>query len=628
MSADAGTPRTTSRLGGLARRIGVHLGRLAPPGVGRATLCSPLVGIVAGLGAVAFVHGLDWANDHILWPVMHLRFPPTAEDLPHLLSRPYPWWAIVLLPTVGGLSSGLLVFSLAPEAEGHGTDALIRAFHRNEGRIRTRVPFVKAITSILTIGTGGSAGQEGPITQIGAGFGSFLAKVLRLTPDERRVMILAGASGGIGAIFRAPLGGALFGVEILYRSSALETAALWPCLAASITAYTTFALFRTPKPLFAVPPVSFHGLADLPGFALLALVLTIFGGLFVHVYYGLREHVFAKIPLPEHVKPAIGGLAVGLLGLLVPEVLGSGYGWVQWGAIGEPSNLAAPGETPFSPNLAAGTLVLLALMKIVATSLTLGSGGSGGTFGPSVWVGGMLGGAVGLGLRAAWPSAGIDPAAYVLVGMGGFFAGVSKAPIASLIIVSEITGSYSLLVPLILVCGLTFALSKRWTLFPEQVVGPADSPAHRGELLVDVLEGLRVADAGIRTEGLERIPAALPFDRVLRLAADSQETVFPVVDPDGGLTGIFSLRDIRSALAGSRIGSLVIADDLATRPVVTVATDDDLHTALKRLNALNVDEIPVVAAGDPTHLVGLLSRRSITAAYETRLDGLRTAGQH
>ncbi|HEU5116943.1 MAG TPA: chloride channel protein, partial [Isosphaeraceae bacterium] len=181
------------------RFFGILTYRWATPGAGRVAVCSPLVGFVAGLGAVAFLLSLDWMMDHVLGQWMGLNMPPTGEGSPHPITRPSVWWLVLLIPTVGGLISGLIVFTWAPEAEGHGTDALIKAFHRGGGQIRSRVPLIKAVASIITIGTGGSAGQEGPIAQIGAGFGSFLARLLRLTPDERRLLVLAGAAGGIGA---------------------------------------------------------------------------------------------------------------------------------------------------------------------------------------------------------------------------------------------------------------------------------------------------------------------------------------------------------------------------------------------------------------------------------------------
>jgi CIC family chloride channel protein len=597
--------------------------RWATPGAGRVALCSPLVGVVAGLGATAFLLLLSLTIEHVLGGVLHLHIPPTGEGTPHAVTYAWPWWLVILVPTIGGLASGLLVFSLAPEAEGHGTDAMIRAFHRGGGMIRGRIPLIKGAASIITIGSGGSAGQEGPIAQIGAGFGSVLGSLLRLSPSECRLLVLAGAAGGIGAIFRAPLGGALFGCEVLYSTAAMEASALLPCLASSIVAYSTFALFVTPRPIFIVPALAFHGLRDLPLFAVLALCCAALGGYYVRVFYGIRDRIFRPLPIPRHLKPAVGGFLLGVLALWVPEVMSGGYGWVQWGAIGMPPSLALPGEPIFTPHLGVRSLLLLAVLKVVATGLTIGSGGSGGVFGPSVFIGGMLGGAVGQLLHAAFPAAEIDPSAFALVGMGGFFAGVSKTPLTSIVMVCEMAGSYSLLVPLMLVCGLNFALSRHWTLYEEQVATPVDSPAHAGEFVVDVLERLRVEQVPIRRENLEVITESTPFSEVLPRVANSTETLFPVVDAAGRLTGVFTLRDIRLALLGSDWGPLVLATDLATRPVLTVTPQDDLHTALRRLTELNVDEIPVVDSGDPTQLIGLLHRRELVAAYSGQIEALR-----
>ena len=288
------------------------------PGVGRATICSPVVGIIAGLGAVAFLVCLQGMYGVVLGGLLHFHMPPTLEGEPHAVTYPWPWWLVLLVPTVGGLISGVLVFTWAPEAEGHGTDAMIRAFHQGGGMIRSRVPFIKSVASIITIGTGGSAGQEGPIAQIGSGFGSYLARVLEASsqraadPDARR------SGRGRGRHLPGSAGRRLFAGEVLYSSTAFESAALLPCLASSIVAYSTFALFITPKPIFSLPPLTFPGPADLPLYVGLTLVCAVFGWLYVRVFYGMRDKLFNPMPIPRQLKPAVGGLLLGPWRLAYP----------------------------------------------------------------------------------------------------------------------------------------------------------------------------------------------------------------------------------------------------------------------------------------------------------------------
>ena len=255
---------------------------------------------------------------------------PTSEDKPHAITYPGPWWMVILVPAVGGLISGILVFTWAPEAEGHGTDAMVRAFHRGGGVIRSRVPAIKTIASIITIGTGGSAGQEGPIPQIGAGFGSWLARTLKLPPTDRRLLMLAGAAGGVGAIFRAPLGGALFAGEVLYSSTAFESAALLPCLASSIVAYSTFAMFITPKPIFNLPDMSFRGARVTLVHCVNTLVRRRRLALRACLLWAARS-LFQAFADPKTPQAGFGRLITRHRGL---EVSGSDGRWLWLGAMG------------------------------------------------------------------------------------------------------------------------------------------------------------------------------------------------------------------------------------------------------------------------------------------------------
>ena len=580
-------------------------------GSGRLILFSVLVGVVSGLGAAAFFWSIELFQGFVLGDIVGY-FPPQAgsEPVSHAQSLPEYWWLVLLVPTLGGLVCGWIVFTFAPEAEGHGTDAVVKAFHHLAGNIRGRVPLVKAVSSIITIGTGGSAGREGPIAQIGAGFGSFVGRRLKLTDRERRVLLMAGAAGGIGAIFRAPLGGALFSVEVLYASTAIEFFAFVPCVCASVVAYSVFAAIFGKGVAFNVPEgVAFGGIADLPFYLVFAVLCAVVGYAYVRLFYGARDRLFRKIPIPNYFKPAIGGFLLGLIALYLPQTMAGGYGWIQQALDG---------------NLAMELMALLVLAKIVATSVTISSGGSGGVFAPSLFIGAMLGGAFGQGCDSLFPGIAPDPRAFVLVGMGGFFAGVAKVPLTGLIMVSEMCGSYDLLVALMVVCFVNVALiSQRWTLYEEQVSSLIDSPAHLGDFVVDILAEIRVSEVFQPDRRPILIREDMPLPEILRIVAGSDASYFPVVDRNDELVGFFSIHDTRTALLGDDGGGLVLASDLARQPVPTVTPDDNLHTALKIYTSREVDEIPVVSSEDPRKVLCMLPRGDVIAAYDYQMSLLR-----
>jgi CIC family chloride channel protein len=578
---------------------------------GRLIVYSPLVGIVAGLGAVVFFYLLMSFQEFALGSIEGY-YPPAAgsERIDHLPQMPTRPWAVLAVPTIGGLVCGMLVFGLAPETEGHGTDAIVKAFHRLRGKIRGRVPFVKTAASIITIGTGGSAGREGPIAQIGAGFGSFLATWLGHSDSDRRLLMLAGAAGGIGAIFRAPLGGALFVSEVLYSSTALETAAVIPCFISSITAYTVFSLVYGTGLAFKTPAsLSFGGAAELPFYLVFAVVCALVGYIYVLVFYGLRDHVFHKLKVPRFIKPAIGGFFLGSLALAYPELMSGGYGWIQRAIDG---------------GLTMQLMLILCFGKILATSLTISSGGSGGVFAPSLYIGAMIGGAYGLACQKFFPGVITHPEAFVLVGMGGLFAGVARVPLTAMLMVCEMSGNYGLLVPLMLVSIVNVAiLSSRWTLYEEQVFALVDSPAHQGDFVIDVLERIRVRDVMRSDRRYEIVNEGTPLTEILRIASRATCTYFPVCDSEHNLVGIFSLRDLRAVLTGNGAGKLVVAADIASSPVLTVDPDDDLHTALRRFTQKNIDDIPIVDPEHKSQILGMLSRRDVISAYHDKVTELQ-----
>ncbi len=586
--------------------------------MGRPIALSALVGLVAGVGALAFYFSANAVDAFFLKGLGGFHPPEEGagaiarlgEGVIDSLEMHHRWF-LFLIPVIGGLVSGFLVFKFAPEAEGHGTDAAIDAFHNKGGFIRGRVPLIKAVASIATIGTGGSAGREGPIAQIGAGFGSFLATKLHLSAADRRVLLLAGMAGGIGATFRSPLGGALFAVEVLYQDPEFEHEGMIPCIISSIVAYSLFGAVTGWQPLLATPHFSFEHPRELVLFLLLGIACASLGKTYVHVFYGIRN-LFRRWNFPQVLKPAVGGLLLGLMAMAIPQVLGSGYGLVQAALYGK---------------VALWVMLAVALAKILATSLTISSGGSGGVFAPSLVIGAMLGGAFGATAEALFPAMVSDPRAYVLIGMAGFFAGVSNTPIATLIMVSELTGDYGLLAPLMLVCVVAMIVFRKNTIYEKQVAGRIDSPAHLGDFVIDVLEGAKVADLAEHGRKPTLIPEHMHLPEILEKIAIAEGAYYPVVDSDGNMTGIFSVNDIRRILAEEIPPTLVLARDIAISQVVTIRPDDPLPQVLKKLASRGLEEIPVVDFTDPRKVLFMLSRRAVLARYASELEKTKKAYQ-
>jgi CIC family chloride channel protein len=589
---------------------------------GKWMILSGLIGVVAGLGAIAFQLLSQATLYYTLGRIAgyHPPEPLGERALFRLAEQPFHPWLIVAVVTAGGLVSGFIVYTFAPEAEGHGTDAAIDAFHNKRGFIRGRIPIIKLLASAITIGTGGSGGREGPIAQIGAGFGSFLATKLKLSARDRRIMLAAGMGAGVGSIFRAPLAGALFAGEILYSDAELESDVIVPAAIASIVGYTVFSLSLPPEnrffPLFGsrlnYAPESPLELIPL---AALSVIIVAAAVLYVKVFYGTRD-LFAKLPVPHHLRPAIGAGLAGLLGvtmyfaldrnLLALGVLSTGYGALQQ-ALSDTGSMSIQ------------LLLTISLMKILTTSLTISSGGSGGVFGPSMVIGGCLGAAVGEFFHSLAPTLVPHPRAYAIVGMAGFFAGCAHAPISTIIMVSEMTGDYKLLLPTMWVSMLCFVLGRGWNLYEKQVPTRLDSPAHRGDFIVDVLEGITVRDVPRAERKIRHVPESMTLKEIVHLLAITTQHYFPVVDAQDRLLGIFSSNDVRSYLYDETLWNLALARDIMTTNIVSVALDDDLNTALKRFTELNLDELPIIAKQDHGRLLGMLRRKDVIAVYNQRV---------
>ncbi len=470
--------------------------------IGRLVLLAGLVGTVAGLGAVVFQvlshvvvrYGLQMvAGYYPTGPAGESGFLEAATSL----TGGFAPWLLLVVVTAGGLVSGWLVYTFAPEAEGHGTDAAIKAYHKGNGLIRPRVPLIKILASAVTIGSGGSGGREGPIAQIGAGFGSFLAQRLGLSAYERRLLLAAGMGAGVAAIFRAPLAGAIFAIEVLYRDEDFEAEALIPAFISCTAAYCVYGLivqyvlgFSSGfQHIFSIlPGLTFDNPLLLGPLTVLALLMAGAAILYVRTFYGVHER-FKRLKVPRHVRPAIGALATAALALAIFYAVGSLGADAQQDSLNVLSFGYGILQKTLSGNMAYGTVgaivVLLAigLGKILTTSLTIGSGGSGGVFGPSMVIGGTLGGAVGLAFQMAMPSVVTRVDVFVILGMAAFFSAAAKTPISTILIVSELTGGYEMLLPAMWVAALAYLVSgRKYSIYREQVPSRLTRPPTRASL--------------------------------------------------------------------------------------------------------------------------------------------------
>ena len=412
-------------------------------------LLGVIIGVVAGLGAVGFYLALRYTTHFLLGYVAgyHLPTPLVEGGSPGARHYQRPW-ALPLVTTAGALVSALLVVKFAPEASGHGTDSAIEAIHTDPRHIRTRVVLVKLVSSALTIGSGGSAGREGPTAQISAGFASLLTRRLHLSDADGRILVSLGVGAGIGAIFGAPLGGAVLAASIIYRED-FEYRTLYPGFVTSATAYAVFGAFLGFDPMFGYVDAEYRFESPWPllWFVVLGIVAAAVGYLFARIFYA-TEALSVRLPGASVLAPTIGGLLVGLMGLAIPQVLSSGYGWVQ---------LAT--TTAGLLTIPLWIVLILPIAKIVATSLSIGTGGSGGIFGPGIVIGAFVGAAVWrLGEMFHLPGVPTSPGIFIVVGMMACFGCVAHAPLAILIMVAEMTGSFSVVPGAIIAVGIAALL--------------------------------------------------------------------------------------------------------------------------------------------------------------------------
>ena len=554
-----------------------------------------VIGTVAGLGAVAFIDLLQLST-HLLLGALGGYHPPTpVGEGNSLASGATHSWRIPAIVAAGALVSAAIVFRLAPEAEGHGTDAAIAAVHHDPTRIRSRIAPIKIVASALTIGAGGSGGREGPTAQISAGFASFLARRLRLSPADSRIAVTVGIGSGIGAIFRAPLGGAVLGAEILYRDDA-EIDALVPSIVASIVAFAVFGAFESYDPIFGfLDGYRFAHAFQLVYFAAIGIACGLVGRLYAWCFYGVTG-LFERVRLPRIAKPVLGGLGTGLIGIALPGALGTGYGWVQ----------VSMGKGLL--HLSLWVVLLLPFAKIAATSLSIGSGGSGGIFGPGMVIGGFTGAAVWRLLHGFAPQMPHQAAAFVVVGMIACFGSIAHAPLAVMLMVVEMTGSLTVLAPAMVAVGLATLLAGDATIYRSQLRSRAESAAHRLRFAMPMLAQATAAEAMAKPRLV--LAGDTPVPEARGLLAEAGVPGAPVVDRNGRFCGRVAQAELDDASADEAVGRR------ARDAEVAVEVTDTLEVAAERLSSRGTSWLPVL---DDDHVAGVIGMTELIDGYRGAL---------
>lgn len=549
-----------------------------------------VVGLGAAAGAIVFRELIRGFN--------YLLFDKLADDALSSLGD----WRVLLIPAVGGLFVGPLIYFLAREAKGHGVPEVMLAVETGRGRIRPRVAVVKSLASALTIGSGGSAGREGPIVQIASTIGSTVGQMARLSDDDVRLLVAAGAAGGISATFNAPIAGVFFALEVILRRFNARNFSI-VVLSSVVAAAVAHARFGD-APAFLIPEYQLENAWEFPLYAVLGLIAAVTAIVFIRVLYK-SEDLFESMPIPEWVQPVLGGLGVGLLGVWYIDTMGVGYG-------SGPAEFAIPSALAGDRSLQ--VLVALAGLKILATSVTIGSGGSGGVFAPSLFIGAMVGGAFGTVVNNIWPGATAPAGAYALVGMGAVFAGSARAPITAVIILFEMTNDYSIILPLMTAVVISTAAAQ--LIMSENIYTlklrrrGIDISERRED---SVLASITVAQA-MRTD-FQAVRSEAPVESLMRIfsGVGAQEGAIPVVDADRRLVGVVAASDLDPFVEGERTDATV--EEVATENPITVYPDETLDEAVRRMADRSLRQLPIVSRRDSKVLLGVLRRSDVFEAY-------------
>jgi CIC family chloride channel protein len=545
-----------------------------------------IVGIAGGFGAVGFRYLINFFQT--------LGYGGKNDLLELVVTL--PWYFRLLIPVIGGLIVGPLVYFFAREAKGHGVPEVMESIALKGGVIRKRVVVVKTLASAICIGSGGSVGREGPIVQIGSAVGSTLGQFMKVSADRMRILVGCGAAAGIAATFNAPIAGSMFALEIVLGDFGLATFS--PIVISSVVATAVSRAYLGDTPAFIVPVYELASAWEFPMYLVLGLFCALVGITFTKSLYRI-EDLFDDIKFPEYLKGIIGGLLLGAASLVFPQILGVGYGAI---------------DMALMQKMAWWLLLLLVPVKILATSITIGSGGSGGIFAPSLFLGAMAGGFFGTVVHQLFPGITASPGAYSIVGMGAVVSATTHGPLSAILILFEMTGDYKIILPLMLSCIIAAIASGqllRDSIYTLKLARRGIDIKEGKE--VNVLKSMFVKD--VMNPNVETIAEALPLPQMADVISKSKFNSFPVLNAQNQLIGILSFNDYNEAIFDEHLKDLVVAQDLATTDLVTVSLEDNLYTALEKISLKDFAVLPVISDKDPLRLEGVISRRDIIGAY-------------
>ncbi len=552
-----------------------------------------IIGILAGFGAIGI--------RALIKEISFLSYPGSDSILDNIMATPWYWKLII--PVLGGLFVGPVIYFFAPEAKGHGVPEVMQAILLKGGIIRARVAIIKAIASAVSIGTGGSVGREGPIVQIGSSLGSTVGQFFRISSKRLKTLVGCGAAAGIAAAFNAPVAGALFAVEIILMDFAV--AQFSPIVISSVMATVISHSFEGNFAAFQVPIYRLTSPYEIIFYFVLGALSGLVSFLFIKLLYFSEDFFDNQFKFPEYLKPAVGGLGLGVIAIFFPQIMGVGYDSINHALHG---------------NMIWYIAFLLIFMKIFATAITLGSGGSGGIFAPSLFMGAMLGYFFGWIVHALFPAITATPGAYALVAMGGLVAGTTRAPITAIIIVFELTSDYRIILPVMITCIISMILStklSRESIYTLKLLLRNISIKEGTEL--NVMESIFVKD--VYTNSYDTINAIDNFSQIVNKIIRGKSPEFPVVTSNGNLHGIISIYDIKDHLyERDSLQNLLIASDISRNNYEVVLPNDNCQTALEKMRKYDMEGIPVVDQNETEKIIGMIWRKDVQYAYDKEIE--------